>query len=84
MVERFRTSLLTFVLLVWSTIVVAQTAPSGGPAPGAASPSGTTTGANPGGATGAGLNWIWIVVALVVIAAILFYFFGRRRTGTRL
>jgi hypothetical protein len=108
MLERIRTSVLTVILMMWSTWVFAQTAPSGAPSPGASSPSGTTTSANPGGppsgvttnanpggapsgvttnanpggASGDGLNWIWIVLAVVVVAALLFYFLGRRRSRT--
>ncbi len=95
MLERFKAALLTLILMAWSTWVFAQTAPSGSPSPGASSPSGTTTSANPGGppsgvttnanpggASGDGLNWIWIVLAVVVVAGLLFYFLGRRRSRT--
>jgi hypothetical protein len=30
------------------------------------------------------MDWIWIIVALAVVAGLLFYFLGRRRTGTRI
>ena len=80
MLAHLKASVLTMVLTVWSVAAMAQTSPGGG----AASPSGTTTSANPGGAAGQGMNWIWIIVAVVVVAGLLFYFLGRRRTGTRL
>ena len=79
MIETFKASLLTMMLTVWSTIAMAQTSP-GSPGGGATSPSGTTTGANPGGAAGEGMDWVWIIVAVVVIAALLFYFLGRGRS----
>ena len=47
-------------------------------------PSGVTTNANPGGTSGDGLNWVWIVLALVVVAGLLFYFLGRRRSTNRI
>ena len=78
MLSHVKASVMAMVLMVWSTIVAAQTSPGGG----TASPSGTTTSANPGGAAGEGMDWIWIIVALVVIAGLLFYFLGRRRSGT--
>ena len=80
MLANFKASVLTMVLMVWSTIVVAQTTPGGG----TTSPSGTTTSANPGNAAGDGMNWIWIIVALAVVAGLLYYFLGRRRTSTRI
>jgi hypothetical protein len=80
MIEKLKVSLLTIMLTVWSTIAMAQTSPGGTPGGGATSPSGTTTGANPGGATGEGMDWIWIIVAVVVVAALLFYFLGRGRS----
>lgn len=82
MLTKFKASVLTIVLMAWSTLVLAQTAPTGSPAPGTASPTGTTTGADPA-ATGEGLNWIWIALVVVVAAALLYYFLGRRR-GTRM
>ena len=88
MLATFKASVLTMILMAWTTLVLAQTPPAGTttpgatpPAGGATSPSGTTTSANPGGATGEGLNWIWIILAVAVIAGLLFYFFGRRRSG---
>jgi hypothetical protein len=80
MLANFKASVLTMILTVWSTMVVAQTTPGGG----TTSPSGTTTSANPGGAAGEGMDWIWIIVALAVVAGLLFYFLGRRRSGTRI
>jgi hypothetical protein len=106
MIERIKTAVLTLILMAWSSWALAQTAPSGAPAPGASSPtgtttsanpggtssgvttnanpggvpSGTTTNANPGGTSGDALNWVWIVLALVVVAGLLFYFLGRRRS----
>ena len=80
MLAYVKASVLTMVLTIWSTIVIAQTAPGGG----TTSPSGTTTSANPGAAAGDGMDWIWIIVALAVVAGLLFYFLGRRRTGTRI
>ena len=82
MIETLKVSLLTMMLTVWSAIAMAQTTPGGTPGTpggGATSPSGTTTGANPGGAAGEGMDWIWIIVAVVVIAALVFYFMGRSR-----
>ena len=79
MLAYVKASVLTMVLTIWSTIVAAQTAPGGG----TTSPSGTTTSANPGGAAGEGMDWIWIIVALAVVAGLLFYVLGRRR-GTRI
>ena len=79
MLANFKASVLTMILTVWSTMVVAQTTPGG-----TTSPSGTTTSANPGGAAGDGMDWIWIIVALAVVAGLLYYFLGRRRTSTRI
>ena len=83
MIETLKVSLLTMMLTVWSAIAMAQTTPGGTPGTpggGTTSPSGTTTGANPGGAAGEGMDWVWIIVAVVVIAALLFYFLGRGRS----
>jgi hypothetical protein len=80
MLANFKASVLTMILMVWSTFVVAQTTPGGG----TTSPSGTTTSTDPAAAAGDGMDWIWIIVALAVVAGLLFYFLGRRRTGTRI
>jgi hypothetical protein len=74
MIETLKASLLTLMLTVWSTIVMAQTSPGGTP-----STSGPATGSTPGAAADAGMDWVWIIVAVVVVAALLFYFFGRGR-----
>ena len=79
MLANFKASVLTMVLMVWSTIVIAQTTPGGG----TTSPSGTTTSTDPA-AAGDGMDWIWIIVALAVVAGLLYYFLGRRRTDTRI
>jgi hypothetical protein len=81
MLDKIQAPVLTLVFLIWSTIVTAQTTPAS-PSPGA-SPSGTT-GTSPGPAAGdAGMSWIWIALIVVVAAALLYYFLGRGRTGTR-
>jgi hypothetical protein len=83
MLETLKVSLLTMMLTAWSAIAIAQTSPGGTPGTpggGTASPSGTTTGATPGTAAGEGMDWIWIIVAVVVIAALLYYFLGRGRS----
>jgi hypothetical protein len=83
MIETLKVSLLTMILTVWSTIAMAQTSPGGTPGTpggGTTSPSGTTTSADPAAAAaGDGMDWIWIIVALVVVAALLYYFLGRGR-----
>jgi len=84
MLQKLHASLMTFVLMVWSSLVVAQTAPGGTTAPGTTSPTGTTTGGDPAAAAGEGMDWIWIAIAVIVIAALLYYFLGRRRSGTRI
>jgi hypothetical protein len=83
MIETLKVSLLTMMLTVWSTIAMAQTPPGGTPGTpggGTTSPSETTTGATPGAAAGEGMDWVWIIVAVVVIAALLYYFLGRGRS----
>ena len=83
MLETFKASMLTMMLTVWSAIATAQTSPGGTPGTpggGTTSPSGTTTGAAPAATSGDGVDWIWIIVAVVVIAALLYYFLGRGRS----
>ncbi len=80
MAKKLKISLLTMILMAWSAIALAQTSPGGSPGGGTSSPSGTTTSANPGDVAGSGINWLWIIVAVVVIAGLLFYFLGRGRS----
>ena len=81
MIETLKVSLLTMMLTVWSTIAMAQTTPGGTPGtPGGGTTSPGTTGATPGAAAGEGMDWLWIIVAVVVIAALLYYFLGRGRS----
>ncbi|MBF9195054.1 hypothetical protein [Microvirga terrestris] len=81
MIETLKVSLLTMMLSVWSAIAMAQTSPGGTPGtPGGGTTSPGTTGATPGAAAGEGMDWIWIIVAVVVIAALLYYFLGRGRS----
>lgn len=77
MINTIKGSILTLMLSVWSSLAYAQTAPggtSGSTGSGTSSP--TTTGAVGDGGT----SWLWIVVAVVVIAGLLFYFLGRNRS----
>jgi LPXTG-motif cell wall-anchored protein len=60
-------SLLTVLLLAWSTMAFAQTAPETPAAPGTTS-------------TGTELNWLWILIAVAVVAAAVWYFTRKRRT----
>jgi len=69
---------LTTALLVWSGIVIAQTSPGTPATPGAGSGPAANT------AAGSGLNWLWIIVVLAVIAAAIWYFMRGRRSGTSL
>jgi hypothetical protein len=61
-------ALLSLLLLASGTNVFAQTS-SETPAPG-------SSGAEMGG----GLNWLWILIAVIVVAAIIWYFTKRRST----
>ncbi|WP_445500499.1 hypothetical protein [Microvirga sp. G4-2] len=77
-----KVSLLTLMLTAWSAIAMAQTSPSGTsgtPGTGTSPPATTSPGA--AGAVGDdGTNWLWIVIAVVVVAGLLFYFLGRNRS----
>jgi hypothetical protein len=78
MIETIKVSLLTMMLTAWSALAMAQTAP-GGPSgsPGGGTPSApTTTGAVGEGET---TTWLWAVIAIVVVAGLLYYFLGRGR-----
>jgi hypothetical protein len=75
MLETWKTSALTMMLMVLSTIAVAQTPPSGTPGGGTTAPSGTTT-----GTAGEGMDWLWIIALIAVVAVVLFYFLGRGRS----
>ena len=74
MLKKVQVSALTTTLLAWSTLVLAQTSPGTPAAPGA----GTTTDT----AAGSGMNWLWIIIVLPIIAAAVWYFMRRRRSGT--
>ena len=76
MLKKVQVSALTTSLLVWSALALAQTSPSTPAAPGA----GTTTST----AAGSGMNWLWIIIVLAIIAAAVWYFMRRRRSGTGL
>ena len=83
MIETLKVSLLTMMLTVWSAIAMAQTTPGGTPGTpggGTTSPSGTTTGATPGAAAGEGMDWLWIIVA-VVHAGLMEHAFGAGQAG---
>lgn len=69
MIEAIKISLLTMMLTIWSTIAMAQTAPGGG-----------TSSPATGAVGDEGMNWLWIVIAVVVVAGLLFYFLGRNRS----
>lgn len=75
MIEALKISMLTLMLTVWSGFAMAQTPPGGSSeSPGTSSP--TTTGA----VGDEGSTWLWIVIAVVVVAGLLFYFLGRNRS----
>jgi heme/copper-type cytochrome/quinol oxidase subunit 2 len=75
MLETFRGSALTMMLTAWSVIAVAQTSPGGTPGGATAPPAGTTSDAADGG-----MNWLWIIALIAVVAVLLFYFLGRGRS----
>jgi hypothetical protein len=70
MLTNLKASMLTAMLMAWSTIAVAQTSPGG-----ATPPAGTTTDAAAGG-----MDWLWIIALVAVVAVVLFYFLGRGRS----
>ncbi|WP_134496716.1 hypothetical protein [Microvirga pakistanensis] len=74
MIETIKVSLLTMMLTAWSALAMAQAPTGGTAAPGDA------------GAAGDGetSTWLWVVLAVVVIAALLYYFLGRGRRTTRI
>jgi len=77
MIAALKISLLTMMLTAWSALAAAQTAPggtSGSTGSGTSSP--TTTGA----VGDEGTSWLWVVLAIVVVAGLLFYFLGRNRS----
>lgn len=78
MIGTIRTSLLLMMLTAWNAVAMAQTPPggtTGAPATGTSAPAGT-------GAVGDGSTstWLWVILAVVVIAGLLYYFLGRGRT----
>jgi hypothetical protein len=73
MLKQLQVSAFTTILLIWGAVASAQTAPS---TPG--TPGGSAT--NTETAAGGDLNWLWIVIALAVVAAIVWYFMRGRRT----
>ena len=75
MLKKVQVSTLTTSLLVWSALASAQTTPGTPAAPGAGT---TTTTAD------SGMNWLWIIIVLAIIAAAVWYFMRRRRSGTGL
>ncbi len=78
MIETIKVSLLTMMLTAWSALAMAQTTPGGTPGDagsGTAAPEATGTAG--GGETS---TWLWVVLAVVVIAGLLYYFLGRGRT----
>jgi hypothetical protein len=74
MPETFKVSALTMMLTAWSAIALAQT-PSATPGGGAAPPAGTKT-----DAAGGGMDWLWIVAVIAVVAIVIFYFLRRGRS----
>ena len=74
MLKKVQVSALTTSLLVWSALASAQTTPGTPAAPGAGTT--TTTTAD------SGMNWLWIIIVLAIIAAAVWYFMRRRRSGT--
>lgn len=79
MLETIKASVLTMVLMVWSAVAVAQTAPGGtSGSTGSGTSAASTTGAVAD--TGTTMSWLWLVVAVIVLFGILYYLFGRNRS----
>ncbi|MEZ0170456.1 hypothetical protein [Microvirga sp. TS319] len=77
MIGTIRTSLSTMMLAASSIVAMAQNAPDGtSGSPGTATPSPAATGAV---ADGDMSTWLWVVLAVVIIAGLLYYFLGRGR-----
>lgn len=77
MIGAVGTSLLTMMPTAWSAVAMAQNAPGGtSGTPGTATTSPTATGAVGDGDMS---TWLWIVLAVVIIAGLLHYFLGRGR-----
>lgn len=78
MTATIRTSLLLLMMTAWSAMAQTQNAPGGtSGTSGTATSSPATTGAVGDGGTS---TWLWVVLAVVVIAGLLYYFLGRGRT----
>jgi len=78
MIETIKGTILAMMLTAWSAVAMAQTAPGGT----SGTPDGTASAPATTGAVGDGetSTWLWVVLALVVIAGLLYYFLGRGRT----
>lgn len=70
MLTKLEASMLTVMLMAWSSVALAQTPPGG-----AAPPAGATT-----DAAANGMDWLWIIALVAVVAGVLFYFLGRGRS----
>ncbi len=70
MLTKLEASMLTVMLMAWTSVALAQTTPGG-----AAPPAGATTDTAAGG-----MDWLWIIALVAVVAVVLFYFLGRGRS----
>ena len=75
MMERVQVVALSITLLIWNTIAFAQTSPGTPAAPGAGTAPATDT------AAASGVNWLWILIVIAIIAAAIWYFMRGRRTS---